>query len=105
MKIRNLVYKEIKRRKLNFLLGLLSVAFAVSMLTGTLTMLQIHDIKTIHSLLFKWFDAISSGQFRSGDIMINQAKLQPVYGVLVEESMRFFVDYTNKVFDQEDIFI
>ncbi|MCK5210257.1 MAG: ABC transporter permease [Cyclobacteriaceae bacterium] len=46
MKISLLVIKEIKRRKLNFLLGLLSVVFAVTALTGAFTMLRIHDIKT-----------------------------------------------------------
>jgi len=46
MKIRYLVYKEIKRRKLNFFLGLLSVLFAVSTVTGALTMLRIHDLNT-----------------------------------------------------------
>ena len=44
MKISLLVIKEIKRRKLNFLLGLLSVVFAVASVTGALTMLNIHDI-------------------------------------------------------------
>ena len=46
MKIRLLVIKEIKRRKLNFLLGLLSVVFAVATVTGALTMLKIHDINS-----------------------------------------------------------
>ncbi len=46
MKISLLVIKEIKRRKLNFLLGLLSVVFAVTSITGALTMLKVHDLKT-----------------------------------------------------------
>jgi cell division protein FtsB len=46
MKISLLVFKEIKRRKLNFLLGLLSVIFAVTSVIGALTMLKAHDIKT-----------------------------------------------------------
>lgn len=46
MKISLLVIKEIKRRKLNFLLGLLSVVFAVASVTGALTMLNIHDINS-----------------------------------------------------------
>ena len=46
MKVRHLVIKEIKNRKQNFLLGLLSVVFAVASLTGAMTMLDIHDIKT-----------------------------------------------------------
>ena len=46
MKIGLLVVKEIKRRKLNFSLGLLSVIFAVASVTGALTMLKIHDINS-----------------------------------------------------------
>jgi len=46
MKIRLLVIKEIRRRKLNFLLGLLSVIFAVTSVIGASTMLRVHDIKT-----------------------------------------------------------
>lgn len=46
MKISLLVIKEIKRRKLNFLLGLLSVIFAVVSVTGALTLLKIHDLKS-----------------------------------------------------------
>ncbi|MBE9509995.1 MAG: FtsX-like permease family protein [Bacteroidetes bacterium] len=46
MNINTLVIKEIKRRKLNFFLGLLSVVFAVTTVTGALTMLQVHDLKT-----------------------------------------------------------
>ena len=46
MNISTLVIKEIKRRKLNFFLGLLSVVFAVTTVTGALTMLQVHDHKT-----------------------------------------------------------
>jgi len=46
MKINQLVIKEITRRKLNFLFGLLSVLFAVTTVAGALTMLQIHDLKT-----------------------------------------------------------
>ena len=46
MNINTLVIKEIKRRKLNFFLGFLSVVFAVTTVTGALTMLQIYDHKT-----------------------------------------------------------
>lgn len=46
MKISHLVIKEIKNRKQNFLLGLLSVVFAVTSIIGAMTMLDIHDIKT-----------------------------------------------------------
>jgi len=46
MKISHLVIKEIKNRKQNFLLGLLSVVFAVTSIIGAVTMLDIHDIKT-----------------------------------------------------------
>ncbi|MBT3385640.1 MAG: FtsX-like permease family protein [Prolixibacteraceae bacterium] len=46
MNINKLVLKEIVRRKLNFFLGLISVVFAVTTVTGALTMLKIHDLKT-----------------------------------------------------------
>jgi len=46
MKVRHLVIKEIKNRKQNFFLGLLSVVFAVTSFTGAMTMLDIHDTKT-----------------------------------------------------------
>lgn len=46
MKISHLVIKEIKNRKQNFFLGLLSVVFAVTAIIGAMTMLDIHDIKT-----------------------------------------------------------
>jgi len=46
MKISHLVIKEIKNRKQNFFLGLLSVVFAVTSIIGAMTMLDIHDIKT-----------------------------------------------------------
>lgn len=53
MNISTLVIKEIKRRKLNFFLGLLSVVFAVTTVTGALTMLQVHDHKTIEIITEK----------------------------------------------------
>jgi len=46
MNISHLVIKEIKNRKQNFFLGLLSVVFAVTSIIGAITMLDIHDIKT-----------------------------------------------------------
>lgn len=46
MNIIHLVIKEIKNRKQNFLLGLLSVVFAVTSIIGAMTTLDIHDIKT-----------------------------------------------------------
>lgn len=46
MNIWQLTIKEIKRRKLNFMLGMLSVILAVTILVGSLTMLKGHDIRT-----------------------------------------------------------
>lgn len=46
MNILDLTLKEITRRKLNFLLGLVSVVIAVTILVGSLTMLKGHDIST-----------------------------------------------------------
>jgi putative ABC transport system permease protein len=46
MNILQLTLKEITRRKLNFLLGMMSVVLAVTILVGSLTMLKGHDIRT-----------------------------------------------------------
>jgi len=46
MTISRLVVKEIIHRKLNFGLGLLSVAAAVGCLAGSLTLLRLHDART-----------------------------------------------------------
>jgi len=53
MNISVLVIKEIKRRKLNFFLGLLSVFFAVATVSGALTMLKIHDINSANIISAK----------------------------------------------------
>jgi len=46
MSIFQLVVKEISRRKINFLLALLSVTFAVAIFIGSLFMLKAHDLRT-----------------------------------------------------------
>ncbi len=46
MNIWHLVTREIKYQKLNFLLGLLSVAAATALLVAVITMLHSHDIRT-----------------------------------------------------------
>jgi len=46
MNIWQLVVKEISRRKMNFVFGLVSVVIAVTTLTGALILLRAHDIKT-----------------------------------------------------------
>lgn len=53
MRIRNLVLKEIKNRKLNFLSGLISVIIAVSTVTGAITLLRIHDMETTEIITTK----------------------------------------------------
>ena len=50
MTISRLVVKEILHRKLNFGLGLLSVAVAVGCLAGSLTLVKLHDART-HTIL------------------------------------------------------
>ena len=50
MTISRLVVKEILHRKLNFGLGLLSVAVAVGCLVGSLTLVKLHDTRT-HTIL------------------------------------------------------
>lgn len=46
MTIWQLAWKEISRRKMGFILGLLSVTIAVATLVGALTMLKAHDLRT-----------------------------------------------------------
>jgi putative ABC transport system permease protein len=53
MKLWRLVTREIRYQKLNFLLGLLSVAAATGVLVAVLTMLSSHDIRTSQILTAK----------------------------------------------------
>jgi putative ABC transport system permease protein len=46
MNLWHLIIKEISHRKLNFLLGLVSVSVAVGCLVGAMTLLKAHDIQT-----------------------------------------------------------
>ena len=46
MNLWNLIIKEISHRKLNFLLGLISVSVAVGCLIGAMTLLKAYDIQT-----------------------------------------------------------
>ncbi len=46
MTIRQLMWKEITHRKLSFTLGLIAVVIAVACLTGALTLLRAHDLRT-----------------------------------------------------------
>jgi putative ABC transport system permease protein len=46
MTIISLIFKEIRRRKINFMLGLASVILSVAILIGALSNLYIYDIKT-----------------------------------------------------------
>ncbi len=53
MKLWHIVTREIRYQKLNFLLGLLSVAAATGVLVAVLTMLRSHDIRTSQILAEK----------------------------------------------------
>ncbi|MCH8828575.1 MAG: hypothetical protein IID45_03255, partial [Planctomycetes bacterium] len=53
MNVWNLVCQEIRHRKSNFLLGLLSVAVAVACLIGSLTLLDAHEFRTAELLAQK----------------------------------------------------
>ena len=46
MKIRDLVLKEIRHRKLNYVLGVLAVMVATASLVGSVLLLRMHDIRT-----------------------------------------------------------
>lgn len=56
-----LVFKEIRHRKLNFGLGLLSVLVAVGSLVGALTLLHAHDLRTDSILAAKMTEVKSQG--------------------------------------------
>lgn len=59
--------------------------------------LSISTIKTVHSLMMKWINPTIGGTWRSWDILITQAQIQPPHGVLVDDAMRAFVDYTRSL--------
>lgn len=46
MKIRHLVLKEIRHRKLNYILGLLAVTVATASFVGSIVLFRVHDVRT-----------------------------------------------------------
>lgn len=58
--------------------------------------INLSEIKTIHSLMFKYGSTTSNGERRRWDIMINKAAIKPPHGVLVQDTMQYFINRTNK---------
>ncbi len=55
------------------------------------------EIKTIHSLMFKyWSPEYRTGERRKWNIMINKAKINPPYGVMIDQMMEYFVSRNKK---------
>ena len=63
----------------------------------------VHDIKTAHSLLMKITDPSIGGTWRSGDMMIVGADIQPAYGSMVWDMMQYFLDFIQRTYNDEDI--
>jgi len=75
MTISRLVVKEIIHRKLNFGLGLLSVAAAVGCLAGSLTLLRLHDARTQSILEQKRVETQEKMQVLEDDVRKAMQKL------------------------------
>ncbi len=62
------------------------------------------DIKTVHSLMFRWDNGKRPGEYRKWDILINKAKIKPPLWSIVQDSMDFLIKYTNELnFDTDNI--
>lgn len=62
------------------------------------------DIKAIHSIVFQNTDSKNIWNYRSWDIHINKAKIQPPLGTKVPENMDYFLKFVNKLdFDENNI--
>jgi len=75
MTISRLVVKEILHRKLNFGLGLLSVAAAVGCLAGSLTLVRLHDARTQTILEQKRFETQEKMRVLEDDVRRAMQKL------------------------------
>ena len=53
MSVWQLVIREIARRKVNFISGMVAVTLAVAVLAGAMTMLRLHDLRTDQILVRK----------------------------------------------------
>lgn len=58
--------------------------------------MQSYDIKTIHSLMFRWIDPSIWGKRRSWNMMITGAKIQPLFGHLIQDGIQYMISYIQK---------
>ena len=75
MTISRLIIREILHRKLNFALGLLSVAVAVGCLAGSLTLVRLHDARTQSILVQKRIETQEKMRVLEDDVKKAMQKL------------------------------
>jgi len=75
MTISRLIIREILHRKLNFALGLLSVAVAVGCLAGSLTLVRLHDARTQSILVQKRIETQEKMRVLEDDVRRAMQKL------------------------------
>ncbi len=75
MTISRLIIREILHRKLNFTLGLLSVAVAVGCLAGSLTLVRLHDARTQSILVQKRIETQEKMRVLEDDVKRAMQKL------------------------------
>ncbi|TSA53466.1 MAG: ABC transporter permease [Planctomycetaceae bacterium] len=75
MTISRLIIREILHRKLNFALGLLSVAVAVGCLAGSLTLVRLHDARTQSILVQKRIETQEEMRVLEDDVRRAMQKL------------------------------
>ncbi|HCO93247.1 MAG TPA: hypothetical protein DIU00_04725 [Phycisphaerales bacterium] len=75
MTISRLIIREILHRKLNFTLGLLTVAMAIGCLAGSLTLVRLHDARTQTILVQKKFETQEKMRILEDDVRRAMQKL------------------------------
>ena len=81
MGVRDLVLKEIRYRKLSFVLGLISVAVAVGSFVGAVTLLEVHDLRTGQILAEK--QAVLKKQLATLQDDVRKAMLKLGFNVVI----------------------
>ena len=81
MGVRDLVLKEIRYRKLSFVLGLISVAVAVGSFVGAITLLEVHDLRTGQILAEK--QAVLKKQLATLQDDVRKAMLKLGFNVVI----------------------
>lgn len=60
------------------------------------------DIKTIHSLMFRWQDNKKPWDYRLWDVIINKAEIKPPVWSMVRDNLDYFIDFINSLSFTED---